>query len=276
MAYTPQFEKEYENGWVDFPSEETLVTAHALDMYDETFEHIEEYLEDNPIIQTATMPTASEDELDHIYQYMGETTATFTQGYFYKCVSDGEDPATYSWQNINVQSGGGGGTNAQWTQVQTGGTKIAEIEIDDVSQDVFDSTWGGTHAEYEQIASSLPDGTKIFFTDDEERVEAFHKYSIDEKVVGEWIDGRPIYEKVIALSTPLQCDPNVWTYVPGSGLDSGVSPLIVDARVIDGNGTYFGFVACNYSGGLFGILNIRTNNNINVSRLIIQYTKSTD
>lgn len=44
MSYTPQFEKEYEGGWEDFPSEDTLITAHALNMYDDTFEHIEEYL----------------------------------------------------------------------------------------------------------------------------------------------------------------------------------------------------------------------------------------
>lgn len=199
MSYSPQFEKEYENGWEDFPSEDTLITAHSLNMYDGTFENIEGYLEDHPIAQTTTMPTASASELGNVYQFVGETTATFTQGYFYKCVSDGEDPATYSWQNINVQSGGGGGTtvianptgtptddletiqigetiydipgggggtNAQWTQTQTNGTKIAEIEIDGVSQNVFDSTWSGTHAEYEQVASTLPNGTKVFFTDD--------------------------------------------------------------------------------------------------------------
>ncbi len=202
MSYTPQFEKEYEDGWEDFPSEDTLITAHSLNMYDGTFEHIEGYLEDHPIAQTTTMPTASEDELGHIYQYMGETTATFTQGYFYKCVSDEEEDPTYSWQNISVQSGGGGGsdvsitptlstgtkiadfeidgvsgelyaptgggggTNAQWTQTQTNGTKIAEITIDNVSQDVFDSTWSGTHAEYELVKNDIPNGTKIFFTDD--------------------------------------------------------------------------------------------------------------
>lgn len=203
MSYTPQFEKEYEDGWEDFPCEDTLITAHALNMFDGTFEHIEGYLEDHPIAQTTTMPTASEDELGNIYQYVGETTLTFTQGYFYKCVSDEEEEPTYSWQTINVQSGGGGGsdvsitptlstgtkiadfeidgvsgelyaptgggggTNAQWTQTQTSGTKIAEITIDNVSQDVYDSTWSGTHAEYELVKNDLPNGTKIFFTDDE-------------------------------------------------------------------------------------------------------------
>lgn len=112
MSYSPQFEKEYEGGWEDFPSEDTLITAHSLNMYDGTFEHIEGYLEDHPIAQTTTMPTASASELGNVYQFVGETTATFTQGYFYKCVSDGAEEPTYSWQNINVQSGGGGGASA--------------------------------------------------------------------------------------------------------------------------------------------------------------------
>ena len=36
-----------------------------------------------------------------------------------------------------------------------------------MSQDVYDSTWSGTHAEYELVKNDLPNGTKIFFTDDE-------------------------------------------------------------------------------------------------------------
>lgn len=49
------------------------------------------------------MPTPSATEVNNIVQYIGETTQDYTQGYFYKCVSDGEDPATYSWVRIDVQ-----------------------------------------------------------------------------------------------------------------------------------------------------------------------------
>ena len=50
-----------------------------------------------------TMPTPSEDYLGTIGIYGGETTADYTHGYFYECVSDGENPATYSWQALKVQ-----------------------------------------------------------------------------------------------------------------------------------------------------------------------------
>lgn len=55
------------------------------------------------VIQVETIPTASAEEEGKIYQYIGATTSTYTNGHFYKCVSDGEDPATYSWVNIPVQ-----------------------------------------------------------------------------------------------------------------------------------------------------------------------------
>ena len=49
------------------------------------------------------MPTASADELGNIYQFVGTTDANYTNGYFYKCVSDGQQPATYSWSQVSVQ-----------------------------------------------------------------------------------------------------------------------------------------------------------------------------
>ena len=55
------------------------------------------------IVQRSTMPQASEDESGKIYQYVGTTDANYTNGYYYKCVSDGLQPATYSWERIDVQ-----------------------------------------------------------------------------------------------------------------------------------------------------------------------------
>lgn len=54
-------------------------------------------------IQVAELPAASEDEEGKIYQYIGADTSTLTHGYYYECVSDGEDPATYSWEPKEVQ-----------------------------------------------------------------------------------------------------------------------------------------------------------------------------
>lgn len=53
-------------------------------------------------IQVSTMPTASATEEGKIYQYIGATDATYTNGYFYKCTGAGE-PVVYSWTQVNVQ-----------------------------------------------------------------------------------------------------------------------------------------------------------------------------
>ena len=50
------------------------------------------------ILQFATMPTASADNVGDIIQYIGTTDLNFTNGRWYKCVSDGQEPATYSWE----------------------------------------------------------------------------------------------------------------------------------------------------------------------------------
>lgn len=58
----------------------------------------------------STMPTASATNEGNIVQFIGTTGGGYTNGYFYKCVSDGESTPTYSWSNVNVQAGGGSGT----------------------------------------------------------------------------------------------------------------------------------------------------------------------
>ncbi len=44
MAYESLFKKPYPNGWEDFPSENTDITAEILNFYDRMFAHIEEGL----------------------------------------------------------------------------------------------------------------------------------------------------------------------------------------------------------------------------------------
>jgi len=56
-------------------------------------------------IQVSTMPTASAETVGKIIQYVGTTDANYTNGYFYIGTTDGQDPATYSWSNLNVQDG---------------------------------------------------------------------------------------------------------------------------------------------------------------------------
>ena len=61
--------------------------------------------------QLSTLPTASADNVGDIVQFVGTTTSSYTNGYFYKCVSDGQNPATYSWEAVEVQASSGGGSS---------------------------------------------------------------------------------------------------------------------------------------------------------------------
>ena len=63
-------------------------------------------------LQIATLPTAGSTYKGTIYQFTGTTDSTYTNGHFYKCVSDGQTPATYSWEEVSMGGGGSTGTTA--------------------------------------------------------------------------------------------------------------------------------------------------------------------
>lgn len=75
-------------------------------------------------IQYRTLPTASIDNLGQIVQYIGATTQTLTNGYYYECVSDGAANPTYSWEEKSVQAGGG---DSQTTKNITSNTEVGGI-----------------------------------------------------------------------------------------------------------------------------------------------------
>ena len=85
-------------------------------------------------IQVDTLPTASVDVLGKIYQYVGATTASCTNGYFYKCVSDGAVTPTYSWQQVEVQPAGSSSLPDQTGQsgkfLTTDGTDASWAAVD--------------------------------------------------------------------------------------------------------------------------------------------------
>ena len=54
--------------------------------------------EKQDVMQFSTMPTASALLLGNIVQYVGETTNTYKNGRFYKCVSNDSTPIVYLWE----------------------------------------------------------------------------------------------------------------------------------------------------------------------------------
>lgn len=92
---------------------------------------------DVQIIQVETIPSAGASHVGKIYQYIGATNLSYTNGYFYKCVSDGAASPSYSWEEVQVQ------------------------KVEDATPH-----WTGTQAEYNAAASGIEDGTIVNITDD--------------------------------------------------------------------------------------------------------------
>lgn len=85
MSYTPVFQKPYPDGWENLPSEDTPITAEALDGYDEAIKNIEDYLRDNDIVEIEANPQdASTESLTKIgiggtvYAVSGDSATVLT------------------------------------------------------------------------------------------------------------------------------------------------------------------------------------------------------
>ena len=76
-------------------------------------------------------------------------------------------------QSFDIMDGEDGANTVRWTQIQQSGTKIAEININGVSTNIYSPTggsgtsnvWVGTQEEYE--SATIEDGTLVVIIDDE-------------------------------------------------------------------------------------------------------------
>lgn len=98
----------------------------------------------NTINKYSIMPTAASTNEGWIVQFTGTTNGTYTHGYLYECVSDGQNPATYSWEQIDVQPAGATGIN--WATT---------VDLP-ANSGLYDA------CPYYVISGGLPDGTYEF------------------------------------------------------------------------------------------------------------------
>ena len=98
MSYTPTFTPEYEDGWENLPSEDTPITAEALNGYDEAIEAIETYLSNNDIVsveanpQDASTESLTKIEIDGtVYSVSGDSATVLTS-----TLSSGSTSLTFS------------------------------------------------------------------------------------------------------------------------------------------------------------------------------------
>ena len=120
----------------------------------------------NHAVQVDSFPEASAKYFGKIYQYIGTTNASYIHGYFYQCVSDGETPATYSWEYVQT-------SDIQIATVQKAGIVKPDDETIQVDANgtisVIDRLFVGTQAQWDALTSVQKALYKpVHITDDEE------------------------------------------------------------------------------------------------------------
>ena len=182
-------------------------------------------------IQLSTMPTASAEYADNkIVQFIGTTTSTYVHGYFYECRESND---TYSWVQTDVQpSGGAGGGHSIEDSEGTSLTQRDTMQFGDGLNATDDSENEKTVVEPNLMTAADMDDVVTPLPSVQSR---YHKYSTDEQIVGEWIDGKTLYEKTIVNTMPSNVVDDTDT---SKFVDIGVSVdicMIINGFIISNN-----------------------------------------
>lgn len=106
-----------------------------------------------------------------------------------------------------------------------------------------------------------------------------HHYSTAEKVVGTWIDGKPLYEKVFVFNQRTIIPEGSWfdTGFPTGNIEIVVFISGIDVQPVSGKGTVWHFLGADVSDTNIRIYQNRDlTKEIGLTHLIIRYTKTTD
>lgn len=144
-----------------------------------------------------------------------------------------------------------------------------------------------THYSYVNVAKASQTGSAAAFTSRPTNTSILYcikavsdGYSTDEKVVSTWIDGKPVYQRVININAGagVVLTSNTWvdSGVTISNLDKIVgSGIAIDTTATGGHYLDYPVWVNAYANGQLRILQTR-NIEMNMYYLIVQYTKTTD
>lgn len=97
-------------------------------------------------------------------------------------------------------------------------------------------------------------------------------YSTEEKVIGTWIDGKPLYQKTYYLSSPLTISKDTWVQIQGisiADIDRAISTICANER------GQFDCVISDLKSSPIELWNTRSAD-ISIDSITCQYTKTTD
>lgn len=103
-------------------------------------------------------------------------------------------------------------------------------------------------------------------------------YSTEEKVIGTWIDGKPIYECSWEFSPMLSVPPVSWTNTSITVASKNFNK-IVGCEAVSGDGDIWGCISAGCTNGAtqyIQLMSSRQQYNVSIEKLTLRYTKTTD
>jgi len=135
--------------------------------------------------------------------------------------------------------------------------------------------WTGTMAEYQAQKDLIPPNTIVNIIDDEASIQAVETYKTEEIVVGNWINKKPIYRKVVEFATPKTFTPKEWTETEVEVAELDIE-AIISAWVLR-NGNTCCAPAAAIANEDSDYVRIETYTEYaNCATLILEYTKASD
>ncbi len=109
----------------------------------------------------------------------------------------------------------------------------AKVEVDGVVYEVIPELYDGATPLTADILNQLQKNVEDAINDVTDEVDALMTYSTNEKVVGTWIDGKPLYEKTIIGTKQSGVD---FTAIIGTNIDTA---FIVSGFILATTGTVY-------------------------------------
>lgn len=205
---------------------------------------------------------------DKTYQWKSTNTVDATLGRWREFSSGGGASDLADLGDVDLSSPSNDdvlkydGTSGKWVNGQGGGSSYTAGDGIDITNNEI-STDNMPSSDMSEVISPLP-GV----------MSRRMKYSTEEQVIGEWIDGKPVYQKVCVLSTAVDLPSNTWVdtsfSIPNAQIISAVTRLLCQ-----GVNVTYGYIGAKVELNTLRLMSIR-DVNITADTIIVQYTKTTD
>ena len=275
-TYQKKFQKPYSTGYKDRPDESTPVTAAIKNSETETLLSIESFLYGHDLEQNDTFVAGLRQGMEGVTNFINNTLPST---YYNKNQTDAKiaeeigkipAPKDYDQQIADINDALDGKSNSADVYTKSEVYNKTETYTKKEVEDYVAEHGGG--------GGEVPDDIVLWEEPTEVEIPAIpqplHRFSTEEKVVGYWVDGKPIYEKTYYNSNSTFMNGYTWydTEIPTEEKET-----IVDCKFTNLSGTpYPVSIAKGVKQGYLSGMHYRNVSMQMNGYYTIQYTKTTD